>query len=846
MSPTSPILTRSDSVAKGSAPRPRSYTASSRGLMASTDGHADWRRINSRPMLWEQISSAPSTRREVGDMYRFLERRNNMASAAMQSTDWRQSSRQSCSESKESDSDDGNVGRQTDAGQEIQPSLCHELWISTSEAPADQHGMGTATSFDVLFGLQPPLLSRLVHVMSLSTLMLMEEALRRYQSPEGVTLVELTPSPTDSCGHELCGSACDLVHAELHKVGNGAVLQAKAWSEMERNALMGRPNGPPKHSGDRDPTDLLFSSIPHQNRVAHAKSEEKSTDETAERERRFEGLIRKLKRLEKKNEGPGGIQPSEAKTLNPAATEFIPVETTTAATVSTGSPTKFRRRSVRELFPARPAAPLHGTAGFINVMNPPTAQKPPTDAAAEVTTEVLSKVPHMVQQLTTQYLQQFASQLALAGTQLQAPAIPSTLPYASEMLPTGPFHYPAFVPLQPPAAPIPKKPAFAPAIGVKTPPKQTEPSSVEVSGAKEKAQPKESLRKSDPAEANSQTAASTGDSVAMGQAIPLTSAPQPSMATNVVEVGAQASMPPSGPGVGMMANGCFTYPPRASRMVQPASTVPYGQPQVLFDPRAIPGSLQFQRVPHQSIQAFPAMIPPMMAGSAPSFMPTAAPIRTVVPGTIPSTVPMTIAMTAGQPMAAARYAATYPGGLAGAQQQRWPIGAAVPFGAAPPMAPIPGATVPPVLPIRKPKQPDVRAQIDYEAWIEYRKATEPGYAEACKMRQAKRWTRQVERANWERAARVAAKVCVPTPTEQQQRPRQQSAGLQEVPPSMGTSDMVLPAPAAPARRPILPSEWLTPLPAPDDKDVKITGRLSPGVELSKETVIEIGKTEEAA
>ena len=41
-------------------------------------------------------------------------------------------------------------------------------------------------------------------------------------------------------------------------------------------------------------------------------------------------------------------------------------------------------------------------------------------------------------------------------------------------------------------------------------------------------------------------------------------------------------------------------------------------------------------------------------------------------------------------------------------------------------------------PIPKPRVPDPRKQQEYEAWIEWRKANEPGYAMECKLRQQRR------------------------------------------------------------------------------------------------------------
>ncbi|EFY89675.1 hypothetical protein MAC_04328 [Metarhizium acridum CQMa 102] len=64
------------------------------------------------------------------------------------------------------------------------------------------------------------------------------------------------------------------------------------------------------------------------------------------------------------------------------------------------------------------------------------------------------------------------------------------------------------------------------------------------------------------------------------------------------------------------------------------------------------------------------------------------------------------------------------------------------------------SSVPPVaqtnnsLPRRvpKPKQPNSKDQQEYEAWVEWRKATEPGYAMACKLRQQRRAQRNGPKA----------------------------------------------------------------------------------------------------
>jgi hypothetical protein len=64
-----------------------------------------------------------------------------------------------------------------------------------------------------------------------------------------------------------------------------------------------------------------------------------------------------------------------------------------------------------------------------------------------------------------------------------------------------------------------------------------------------------------------------------------------------------------------------------------------------------------------------------------------------------------------------------------------------------PLPQIPGSTMPPVAgssaPVQpryvpKPRNPDPSDQLAYEAWIEWRKAHEPGYAMECKMRQRRR------------------------------------------------------------------------------------------------------------
>lgn len=49
------------------------------------------------------------------------------------------------------------------------------------------------------------------------------------------------------------------------------------------------------------------------------------------------------------------------------------------------------------------------------------------------------------------------------------------------------------------------------------------------------------------------------------------------------------------------------------------------------------------------------------------------------------------------------------------------------------------------MPVRKPKVPNAAQQQAYEAYIEWRKANQPGYAEECKIRQARRVMRAVEK-----------------------------------------------------------------------------------------------------
>jgi hypothetical protein len=49
-------------------------------------------------------------------------------------------------------------------------------------------------------------------------------------------------------------------------------------------------------------------------------------------------------------------------------------------------------------------------------------------------------------------------------------------------------------------------------------------------------------------------------------------------------------------------------------------------------------------------------------------------------------------------------------------------------------------------PVAKPRRPDPSNQQAYEAWIEWRKAHEPGYALECKLRQQRRSQRHVTAA----------------------------------------------------------------------------------------------------
>ena len=55
-----------------------------------------------------------------------------------------------------------------------------------------------------------------------------------------------------------------------------------------------------------------------------------------------------------------------------------------------------------------------------------------------------------------------------------------------------------------------------------------------------------------------------------------------------------------------------------------------------------------------------------------------------------------------------------------------------------------GINMPP-MPVKKPKIPNAAQQQAYEAYIEWRKANQPGYAEECKVRQARRVMRAMER-----------------------------------------------------------------------------------------------------
>ncbi|KHN99409.1 uncharacterized protein MAM_03107 [Metarhizium album ARSEF 1941] len=54
--------------------------------------------------------------------------------------------------------------------------------------------------------------------------------------------------------------------------------------------------------------------------------------------------------------------------------------------------------------------------------------------------------------------------------------------------------------------------------------------------------------------------------------------------------------------------------------------------------------------------------------------------------------------------------------------------------------------------VPKPKQPNPKDQQEYEAWVEWRKATEPGYAMACKLRQQRRAQRNGPRTKSEQQA----------------------------------------------------------------------------------------------
>ncbi|KAG5974235.1 hypothetical protein E4U58_003381 [Claviceps cyperi] len=63
----------------------------------------------------------------------------------------------------------------------------------------------------------------------------------------------------------------------------------------------------------------------------------------------------------------------------------------------------------------------------------------------------------------------------------------------------------------------------------------------------------------------------------------------------------------------------------------------------------------------------------------------------------------------------------------------------------PTLAPMPcgsGSQSVPPRPVPKPRSPNPKTQQEYEAWIEWRKANEPGYAMACKVRQQRRAQRK--------------------------------------------------------------------------------------------------------
>ncbi|KAK0388306.1 hypothetical protein NLU13_4551 [Sarocladium strictum] len=63
-------------------------------------------------------------------------------------------------------------------------------------------------------------------------------------------------------------------------------------------------------------------------------------------------------------------------------------------------------------------------------------------------------------------------------------------------------------------------------------------------------------------------------------------------------------------------------------------------------------------------------------------------------------------------------------------------------------------------PVRKPRSPNAMAQNDYEAWIEHQKATTPGYALECRLRQQRRAQRKFRECREKAAAQNATSEAV--------------------------------------------------------------------------------------
>ena len=142
---------------------------------------------------------------------------------------------------------------------------------------------------------------------------------------------------------------------------------------------------------------------------------------------------------------------------------------------------------------------------------------------------------------------------------------------------------------------------------------------------------------------------------------------------------------------------------------------------------------------------------PIIKNNAIQQLNSLLPLGFVGPFSIPTTPPLAPVLNLTQPSGATTYPPqglqfTVPPGLSTSLAPTYPLPT---LGFSPPPVPgfntsLPGPTVSnrPLMPVQKPRKPDAATQQAYEAYLEWRKTNEPGYAMECKRRQQRRAQRQ--------------------------------------------------------------------------------------------------------